>query len=75
MKYCFLEENNIQLSLGSASMATRQGDVHLPRGVSAGESVDCSDEDESEDCPVLCNVDLSDEIFSCSLLDELVLLS
>ena len=56
-------------------MATRQGDVHLPRGVSAGESVDCSDEDESEDCPVLCNVDLSYEIFSCSLLDELVLLS
>ena len=53
-------------------MVTRQGEVHLPREVSAGECVDCSDEDESEDCPAL---DLSDEILSCSLLDELVLLS
>lgn len=41
----------------------RDGELLLPKGIWARASVDCLNEDESNDCPDKQDVDLSDDIF------------
>ena len=46
-----------------AALGMREGEMLLPKGIWARESVDCLNEDESNDCPDKQDVDLSDDIF------------
>lgn len=46
-----------------AALGMREGEILLPKGIWARESVDCLNEDESNDCPDKQDVDLSDDIF------------
>ena len=46
-----------------AALGMREGEMLLPKGIWARASVDCLNEDESNDCPDKQDVDLSDDIF------------